>query len=190
VPCQYIDGVWTTGSGDPAEVINPFDASVVRTVDQAGPDDVELAVAAARAAFDSGSWRTTPAPERGALLRRVAELFVRDKEEIAHTETLDTGKTLAESRIDTDDVTAVFRYYADLADKDGGRLVDTGRPTVLSRVVHELVGVCVLITPWNYPLLQLTGNGRELGLTALAEYQEAKHIWHNTAPGPQRWFAQ
>ena len=65
MPCQYIDGAWTTGSGDPAEVINPFDASVVRTVDQAGPDDVEQAVAAARAAFDSGPWRTTPAPERG-----------------------------------------------------------------------------------------------------------------------------
>ncbi|HWJ53658.1 MAG TPA: aldehyde dehydrogenase family protein [Propionibacteriaceae bacterium] len=156
MPCQYIDGAWTTGSGDPAEVINPFDASVVRTVDQAGPDDVEQAVAAARAAFDSGPWRTTPAPERGVLLRRVAELLVRDKEEIAHIETLDTGKTLAESRIDIDDVTAVFHYYADLADKDGGRLVDTGRPTVLSRVVHEPVGVCVLITPWNYPLLQLS----------------------------------
>jgi betaine-aldehyde dehydrogenase len=156
VPCQYIDGAWTTGSGGPAEMINPFDASVVRTVDQAGPDDVEQAVAAARAAFDSGPWRTTQAPERGALLRRVAELLVRDKEEIAHIETLDTGKTLAESRIDIDDVTAVFHYYADLADKDGGRLVDTGRPTVLSRVVHEPVGVCVLITPWNYPLLQLS----------------------------------
>jgi len=156
VPCQYVDGAWTTGSGDPVEVINPFDASVVQEVDQAGPDDVDQAVAAARAAFDSGTWRTTPAPERGALLRRVADLLVRDKEEIAHTETLDTGKTLAESRIDVDDVTAVFHYYADLADKDGGRLIDTGRPTVLSRVVHEPVGVCVLITPWNYPLLQLS----------------------------------
>ena len=81
---------------------------------------------------------------------------MRDKEQIARTETLDTGKTLGESRIDVDDVTAVFRYYADLADKDAGRLVDTGQPNVLSRVVHEPVGVCVLITPWNYPLLQLS----------------------------------
>jgi betaine-aldehyde dehydrogenase len=156
VPCQYIDGAWTTGSGQTAEVVNPFDASVVQTVDQAGPEDVERAVAAARAAFDTGPWRGIPAPERGALLRRVAELLVRDKEEIAHTETLDTGKTLVESRIDVDDVTAVFRYYADLADKDAGRLIDTGQPNVLSRVQHEPVGVCVLITPWNYPLLQLS----------------------------------
>ena len=94
-----------------------------RRVDQAGPDDVERAVAAARTAFDSGPWRSTPAAERGALLRRVAEFLRRDKEEIARTETLDTGKTLAESRIDVDDVTAVFRFYADLADKDAGRIV-------------------------------------------------------------------
>ena len=156
MPSLYIDGTWSRGSAGTAEVINPFDASVVETVDQAGPDDVERAIAAARAAFDTGTWRSTTAPERGALLRRVADLLVRDKEEIARTETLDTGKTLAESRIDVDDVTAVFRYYADLADKDAGRLVDTGRPEVLSRVQHEPVGVCVLITPWNYPLLQLS----------------------------------
>jgi betaine-aldehyde dehydrogenase len=157
VPSLYIDGTWTAGSGGAtAEVINPFDASVVEVVDQASRDDVERAVAAARAAFDSGPWRRTSAPERAALLRRVSELLVRDKESIAHTETLDTGKTLVESRIDVDDVTAVFRYYADLADKDAGRIVDTGRATVLSRVVHEPVGVCVLITPWNYPLLQLS----------------------------------
>jgi betaine-aldehyde dehydrogenase len=156
VPSLYIDGTWSSGSAGTAEVINPFDASVVEMVDQAGPDDVDRAVAAARRAFDTGPWRATPALERGALLRRVAELLVRDKEEIARTETLDTGKTLGESRIDVDDVTAVFRYYADLADKDAGRIVDTGQAGVLSRVQHEPVGVCALITPWNYPLLQLS----------------------------------
>jgi betaine-aldehyde dehydrogenase len=156
VPSLYIDGAWTSGSAGTADVLNPWDATVVETVDQAGPAEVERAVAAARTAFDRGPWRSTPAPERAALLRHVAELLVRDREEIARTETLDTGKTLGESRIDVDDVTAVFRYYADLADKDAGRLVDTGRPEVLSRVQHEPVGVCVLITPWNYPLLQLS----------------------------------
>jgi betaine-aldehyde dehydrogenase len=156
VPSLFIDGTWTSGSGGSADVVNPFDAGVLEVVDQAGPDDVDRAVAAARAAFDTGSWPRTPAAERAALLRRVADLLVRDKEEIARTETLDTGKTLVESRIDVDDVTAVFRYYADLADKDSGRLVDIGNPAVVSRVVHEPVGVCVLITPWNYPLLQLS----------------------------------
>jgi betaine-aldehyde dehydrogenase len=156
MPSQFIDGEWTEGSGGTAEVINPFDASVVETVDQAGPAEVERAVSAARRAFDAGPWPRTPAAERGALLRRVADLLERDKEQIARTETLDTGKTLVESRIDVDDVVAVFRYYADLAGKDTGRLVDTGKANVVSRVVAEPLGVCVLITPWNYPLLQLS----------------------------------
>ena len=112
-------------------------------------------MAAARRAFDAGDWPGTPAAERGALLDRVADLLLRDKEDIAALETRDTGKTVGEARQDVDDVVSVFRYYADLADKDPGRLVDAGRPDVVSRVVYEPVGVCALITPWNYPLLQV-----------------------------------
>ncbi len=157
MPSQFIDGKWTAGSGGTADVLNPFDASVVETVDQAGPDDVAAAVAAARAAFDDPrGWRTTAVTERAALLRRIADLLQRDKEHLARVETLDTGKTLAESRLDVDDVTAVFRYYADLVTTQEGRTVDVGMPHVLSRIAHEPVGVCVLITPWNYPLLQLS----------------------------------
>jgi betaine-aldehyde dehydrogenase len=136
-------------------VLNPFDAGVVETVDQAGPDDVVAAVAAARAAFDDPrGWRVMPVAERAAAARRIADLLQRDKEHIARVETLDTGKTLVESRIDIDDVTAVFRYYADIAVAQEGRTVDVGQPHVLSRIAHEPVGVCALITPWNYPLLQ------------------------------------
>ena len=157
MPQLFVDGKWTTGSGGTADVLNPFDASVVETVHQAGPDDVEAAVAAARAAFDPPrGWRATTVEHRAGLLRRVADLLQRDREHLARIETLDTGKTLAESRIDVDDVTAVFRYYAALATTQAGRTVDVGMPHVLSRIAHEPVGVCVLITPWNYPLLQLS----------------------------------
>ena len=157
MPSLYIDGSWTAGAdGAEAEVINPYDQSVIRKVDWASAADVRRATAAAHAAFETGEWRHATGKERGALLDRVADLLVRDKEEIARTETLDTGKTLIESRVDVDDVTAVFRYYADLADKDPGRIVDAGNPAVLSRVVYEPVGVCALITPWNYPLLQIS----------------------------------
>ncbi|WP_028921152.1 aldehyde dehydrogenase family protein [Pseudonocardia acaciae] len=157
MPSLFIDGVWTEAHGTARdEVINPYDQSVVRTVERAGAEDVTAAVAAAKAAFAGGDWPSTPASARAELLHAVAGLLVRDKDEIAHIETTDTGKTLAESQIDVDDVAAVFRYYAALADKDPGRLVDTGNPAVLSRVVYEPVGVCALITPWNYPLLQLS----------------------------------
>src|SRR5690606_3981014 len=112
------------------------------------------AIAAARRAFDDGPWRATTAPERGDLLLRVADLLVERKAEFARTESLDTGKRLVESEIDMDDVTACFRYFGKLAGQDAGRLVDAGSPDVLSRIQHEPVGVCGLITPWNYPLLQ------------------------------------
>jgi betaine-aldehyde dehydrogenase len=153
----FIDGQWVSPQVPAsADVLNPFDASVLATVDEAGPADATRAVAAARAAFDSSPWPATPVRDRAALLDRIAGLLVRDRDEIARLETLDTGKTLTESLLDVDDVVAVFRYYADLAGQDSGRLVDTGNPAVVSRIVREPVGVCVLITPWNYPLLQIS----------------------------------
>ena len=63
---------------------------------------------------------------------------------------------MRESRWDMADVARVFRYYADLAEEDAGRLVDTGDPDAVSRIVYEPVGVCGLIGPWNYPLLQMS----------------------------------
>lgn len=150
----YIDGLWTRASaGGRREVVNPYDASVVTTVAEADAGDVDRAVRAARRAFDDGEWAGSPTRRRADLLRRVHDLLLRDREEIARTETLDTGKTLAEARIDVEDVANTFRYFGELAGKDGGRVVDVG-PDVLSRVVYEPIGVCALIAPWNYPLLQ------------------------------------
>ncbi|MEU6280980.1 aldehyde dehydrogenase family protein [Streptomyces sp. NPDC047028] len=150
----YIDGEWTpAAAGGIREVVNPYDASVITTVDEADATDADRAVRAARRAFVEEDWASAPTRRRADLLLRVHDLLLRDKEEIARTETLDTGKTLAEARIDVEDVANAFRYFAEVAGKDGGRVVDVG-PDVLSRVVYQPVGVCVLIAPWNYPLLQ------------------------------------
>ncbi|MEU6682101.1 aldehyde dehydrogenase family protein [Streptomyces sp. NPDC046832] len=150
----YIDGEWTqAAAGGRRDVVNPYDASVVTTVDDADATDVDRAVRAARRAFAEEGWADLPTRRRADLLLRVHDLLLRDREEIARTETLDTGKTLAEARIDVEDVANAFRYYAELAGKDGGRVVDVA-PDVLSRVVYQPVGVCALIAPWNYPLLQ------------------------------------
>jgi betaine-aldehyde dehydrogenase len=157
MPKLFIDGAWVGASdGGSRDVVNPFDASVIEAVDEATAADTATAVGAARAAFDAGTWPGTPVAERAELLLRVADLLAADREAVARTETLDTGKTLAESRIDVDDVVAVFRYYAALARTDPGRLVDTGDPAAVSRVDYEPVGVCALIAPWNYPLLQMS----------------------------------
>jgi betaine-aldehyde dehydrogenase len=153
----YIAGKWTAAADDStSQAINPFDASPLETVAEATAADVEAAVAAAREAFDAGPWRRTTVTERAARLGKIADLLQQDREELARTESLDTGKTLNEARADVDDATAVFRYYAGIAGSHAGRVVDPGRPNVTSRITHEPVGVCALITPWNYPLLQIS----------------------------------
>ncbi|MGH8866479.1 MAG: aldehyde dehydrogenase family protein [Actinomycetes bacterium] len=157
MPSLLIGGQWVAASaGGTRDVVNPYDQSIVTVVDEGDATDAARAVEAARAAFDDGPWPGTPAVQRGALLARVADLLLRDRDEIARTESLDTGKTLVEGGVDVDDVVSVFRYYAGLADKEAGRVVDAGSPDALSRVVKEPVGVCTLIAPWNYPLLQMS----------------------------------
>jgi len=157
VPSLFIDGEWiASGDGTCSPVVDPSDATVVTEVDVATDEQVQAAIAAARHAFDATDWPRTPTGERAALLDRVADLLDRDQEEVARLETSNTGKALRESRWDVADVARVFRYYADLADKEAGRLVDTSEPNALSRIVYEPVGVCGLIGPWNYPLLQMS----------------------------------
>lgn len=151
----FIDGTWSDAAdGATREIRCPADGRHVVTVAEAGPADAEAAIGAARRAFDSGPWPSTSFLERSALLHRLADLLERDKADIARLESLDTGKRLVESEYDVDDIVGVFRHFAGLAGAESGRVVDAGRADVVSRIVHEPVGVCSLITPWNYPLLQ------------------------------------
>jgi betaine-aldehyde dehydrogenase len=157
VPSLFIDGQWVaSGDGTCSKVVNPSDGSVVTEVDVATDTQVRQAIAAARRAFDTTDWPRTATREHAALLRRVADLLDRDLEELATAETQNTGKAMRESRWDIADVARVFRYYAQLADKEAGRLVDASNANAISRIVYEPVGVCGLIAPWNYPLLQLS----------------------------------
>jgi betaine-aldehyde dehydrogenase len=153
----FIDGRWSAASdGATREIRCPADGKLVASVAEGTAQDAVAAVRAARAAFDHGPWPTTPSPERAALLHRVADRLEAEKEQVARLEALDTGKRMVEARIDMDDIVGVFRYYASLvgAGAETGRMVDPGMPDVVSRVVHEPIGVCSLITPWNFPLLQ------------------------------------
>src|SRR5262245_39562480 len=157
VPSLFIDGEWVAStSGTCSQVVNPSDATMITEVDVADDADIAAAIAAARRAFDETDWPWRPASERAALLTRTADLLERDRAEIARLETLNTGKALRESEYDVDDVVSVFRYYAGLADEEAGRPVATTDPNVLSRIVYEPLGVCGLIAPWNYPLLQIS----------------------------------
>jgi betaine-aldehyde dehydrogenase len=152
---MFIDGQWVDArSGKERKVQNPYDASVVAVVPEGDREDTTAAIAAARRAFDKDGWPQTPATERARLLFRLADLIERDKEELARLESLDTGKTVEESRWDMDDIMGIFRYFAGLADKDGGEIIASPVPDTTSMVMREPVGVCGQISPWNYPLLQ------------------------------------
>ena len=157
MPSLYIDGDWVAAAdGACSGVVNPSDGSLIAEVDVATDAQVQDAIAAARRAFDTTDWPWRPAAERTALLNAIAGLIDRDSEAIARLETLNTGKAMRESRLDMADVASVFRYYAGLAGVDAERVVESGDPDATSRIVYEPVGVCALIAPWNYPLLQLS----------------------------------
>ncbi len=151
----YIDGTWRPAAvGATRDIFDPATGKVIATVAEAGREDTKAAIAAARKAFDAGDWSDLPAARRGALVTRLGDLIEKHAEELARLETLDTGKTLEESRWDMNDIAGIFRYFGGLADKDGGGVVAAPNRDATSLVVREPVGVCGQISPWNYPLLQ------------------------------------
>ncbi|WP_033353503.1 betaine-aldehyde dehydrogenase [Virgibacillus halodenitrificans] len=152
---MYINGEWLHAkSGETRNIINPYNQEVIATAAEGNAEDTKAAIQAARVAFDEGSWSTLPASERGEIVYKIGGLIQRDLEELAELETLDTGKTVEESRADMADIANVFFYFGGLADKDGGEVIASPIPNSESKVVREPVGVCGQITPWNYPLLQ------------------------------------
>ena len=156
-PTLFIDGRWEhSADGAVREIRSPADQHLIAVVDEAGAVDTGRAIAAARRAFDTGPWPSTPATERAALLHRLGDLLQRDLDTFAAAESGDTGKRMVDARADIADVIACIRYFAGLAGTLGGRVVDTANADAIAQVVTEPVGVCGLITPWNYPLLQAT----------------------------------
>ncbi|KXP00625.1 aldehyde dehydrogenase family protein [Tsukamurella pseudospumae] len=154
-PTLFIDGTWRhSADGGTRTIVCPADGTDVGVVDEATASDTGAAITAARRAFDTGPWPHVPAAERGDLLLRVADEIDRRRDDFARAETLDTGKRLYESELDMADIAACFRYFGKLAGQDSGRIVDAGSADVASQIVYEPVGVCGMITPWNYPLLQ------------------------------------
>lgn len=158
-PTLFIDGKWRHAStGQSRPTFDPYDASVITFVDEASAEDAQAAIKSARQFQDSSEWSTLTFKNRAKYLTRIAELLQKHKTELAEIETRDTGKTLAESGIDIDDVTNVFTFYAAEGPKfdTPKRISGKGIPeSVVSQTTKEAVGVCVLIAPWNYPLLQI-----------------------------------
>ncbi|KMY52868.1 betaine-aldehyde dehydrogenase [Bacillus sp. FJAT-27231] len=149
----YINGEWTEPAGrETLSIINPATGEEIAEVASANAQDAERAIRAARAAFDTGQWRSMSAHERASLLTKLAAKMEEHQEELAAIETANNGKTLREAQGDIAEAVKTFRYYTGLATKPTGETFETTEPLV-SRVVREPIGVCGQIIPWNYPLL-------------------------------------
>src|SRR6202161_3448627 len=140
---------------DTFESIDPYTGEPWALVPEATRADVDDAVRAARTAFD-GEWTAMPGPARGRLIRRLGELITSRAGDLADAETRDNGKLLREMGGQVRSLPAWYDYYAGLADKIDGRVVDTGRGDFFGYVSREPVGVVAAILAWNSPALLLT----------------------------------
>lgn len=145
---EWVDPV----GGEWFESTEPFSGEAWALVPRGGAADVDRAVAAAKAAFDAPAWSGLTATQRGALLRRLADLIEANVDSLAATEQRDNGKLIAEVTGQVRNVAQWFHYYAGLADKVHGDVVPINKPGVFNYVKYEPLGVVAAITPWNSPL--------------------------------------
>ncbi len=154
---MYIDGEWTEGtSGKVIDVINPATGEVFDRVWESSLEDTRRAIAAAKKSFyETRDWRDMDSQKRGDMLLKIAALIEEHASELARLDTLDNGKPLREAEGDVDDGVHTFRYYAGLIKAPYGGVYDVNANfgPMHSYTVHEPVGVCAQITPWNYPFL-------------------------------------
>jgi aldehyde dehydrogenase (NAD+) len=151
-----IDGKWRdSASGKTFETINPATEEVITAVAEGDKADIDLAVKAARKAFDSGPWRKMDARDRGRLLYKLADLIESHVDELSELEVLDNGKPISEARHgDLPLVIDCLRYYAGWADKIHGQTIPV-RGNFFTYTRREPVGVAGQIIPWNFPLLMV-----------------------------------
>ncbi len=151
-----IDGEWRDSvTGKTFESVDPATGEVIGVVAEGSREDVDLAVKAARRAFDDrhSPWRAMSASDRGRLLHRIAAGIAARKDELALLETSDNGKVIFESSsLDVPFAVDCFEYYAGLANKIFGETIPVPKP-FFTYTLREPVGVCAQIVPWNFPLV-------------------------------------
>ena len=152
----YIGGEWVEPrNGKTFTTYDPSTGRALADIPAGDSDDIDRVVDSARKAFDEGDWRNklTPA-DRSRLIWRLADLIEERTEILAQLDSLDNGKPLSTTRVSDVPLSADhFRYYAGYPTKIEGSTIPVNTPNMFTYTVREPVGVCGLITPWNYPLL-------------------------------------
>ena len=154
---MFIDGSWVEGSGGKsAPTYNPANGEILAMMTEGTEEDVKKAVAAAKKSFyETREWRDMDAQVRSDMILKIADAIEAEKDVFAKLDCLDLGKPLREAEADVDDAIHCFRYYAGAMKTPCGGYyeVNEGFGKMHTYTIHEPVGVCGLITPWNYPLL-------------------------------------
>jgi acyl-CoA reductase-like NAD-dependent aldehyde dehydrogenase len=150
----FIGGQWRPpASGETYATINPATEEVSAQVAKGGERDVDLAVQAARRAFDHGPWPRTAAAERARILWKLADLISANLDEMARLESVNTGKTLFDSgKVELPFAAEVFRYYAGWTTKIHGETLNL-RDGAFTFTLRQPLGVVGAIVPWNFPFL-------------------------------------
>jgi aldehyde dehydrogenase (NAD+) len=149
---NYIDGEWTSSnSGQLFENRNPANSDdLIGVFQKSTAKDVERAVDAARRAYES--WRLVPAPVRGEMLYKVAQLLVQRKEQFARDMTREMGKVLAETRGDVQEAIDMSFLYAGEGRRMFGQTTPSELKNKFAMSIRQPIGVCGIITPWNFPM--------------------------------------
>src|SRR6201998_1778449 len=149
---NFIDGEWVESStGETFENRNPADTrDLVGIFQKSGKADVDAAVEAAKRAF--AKWRLVPAPRRAEMVFRAAEILIERKEEYARDMTREMGKVLAETRGDVQEAIDAAYYNAGEGRRLFGPTVPSEMPNKFAMAVRQPIGVCGMITPWNFPM--------------------------------------
>lgn len=150
----FVNGDWTgAGQGPAFEAINPFTGKAWATLREAGADDVDAAVAAARAA--QPAWAATNGATRAQILNRIADVITANAQDMAVIESTDNGKVIRETGSQMLFAARLFRFYAGYADKLYGATIPLDSPTIFDYTTREPYGVVGLITAWNSPITLL-----------------------------------
>jgi aldehyde dehydrogenase (NAD+) len=149
---NFIDGEWVESStGDTFENRNPADTrDVVGIFQKSGAEDVNAAIDAAKRAF--AKWRLVPAPRRAEIVYRAAEMLLERKEEYSRDMTREMGKVLNETRGDTQEAIDTAYYMAGEGRRMFGPTTPSELPNKFAMAVRQPLGVCAMITPWNFPM--------------------------------------
>lgn len=153
----YINGEFVSAlNSESVDIINPANEEVLATIANASARDVDIAVDAARDAFDSGGWPQLSGRERAIYLKAIAQEIRDQRDEFSKLETLDNGKPLPESYWDIDDAADCFSFYANLAEKldlAEEQVIELGDEKFSSKAIRQPLGVVGQIIPFNFPLL-------------------------------------